>query len=555
MKNLLEILVNLRGRRDAMRTESECRLAREVQLDLLDRIVRENRDTAFGRDHHFDSIQGMDDYRRRVPVRDFEALRPWVDRVVAGEHTALTADAPFMFNLTSGTTSAPKLIPWNRRADTAGSRLFSQWLYRCNRDHPGMLAGKVLGLVSPAVEHFTPRGVPCGSISGRMYRRLPAAVRGRYALPYAVAGITDYDVRYLTALRLAIEHPVSCVSTPNPATLIQLAETGRRHVGRLIQSVHDGVIGIDIPQADVRSAIARRLKPNPAAARRLERIAAGSRGFLPHAYWPSLRVIACWTGGSVGTRLPELRRLYGEQVPIRDLGYLASEARMSMPIEDDTASGLLAIGNCVFEFLPEDDAVQTDPLLCDELVVGARYRVLLTAHNGLYRYDINDVIEVTGFHGCCPMVRFVRKGRDMTSLTGEKLHVDQCLAAVHAVQERSRVAFTTFRFIADAGAACYRFLVEPAGALNVAAVSRAVDVELGAQNLEYAKKRRAGQLGPLEVVIMRRGWGDAVCRTAFSQGRRDIQYKWRHLVEHPDAEDIRYATTRIDAPAHEALAS
>ena len=170
MKNLMEVLVDLRGRRDAKRIELECGSPREIQTQLLARIVEENRHTAFGRAHGFDVVHDVDVYRKRVPIRDYEALRPWVDRVVAGERTALTADAPFMFNLTSGTTSAPKLIPWNRRADRAGARLFGQWLYRCNRDHPGMLSGKVLGLVSPAVDSFTPSGVPCACINGCPHR-------------------------------------------------------------------------------------------------------------------------------------------------------------------------------------------------------------------------------------------------------------------------------------------------------------------------------------------------------------------------------------------------
>ena len=384
-------------------------------------------------------------------------------------------------------------------------------------------------------------------------------MRGRYALPYAVTGIEDYDARYFAALRLAIEQPVTCVSTPNPSTLIQLAETGRRQVERLIRSVHDGVAGIDIAQADIAAAITRRLAPNPGCARRLERIVGSASGFEPRAYWPSLRVIACWTGGSVGARLPELRRLYGEEVPIRDLGYLASEARMSMPIADDTSSGLLAIDNCVFEFVPEDESIESGTLLCDELSIGGRYRVLLTTRNGLYRYDINDIVEVTGFHHRCPMIRFVRKGQDMTSLTGEKLHVDQCLSAVRTVQRRFKVWFNAFRLVADAESACYRLLVEPAGGnadgFNVPAISRAVDCELGVQNLEYAKKRRAGQLNPLDVVIMRPGWSDAVCRAAFAAGRRDIQFKWKHLLEGFDVEDERYATKSFTSRHAEALAS
>jgi hypothetical protein len=147
----------------------------------------------------------------------------------------------------------------------------------------------------------------------------------------------------------------------------------------------------------------------------------------------------------------------------------------------------------------------------------------------------------------------------MTSLTGEKLHVDQCLAAAQMVQRQLKLSFNAFRLVADAESACYHFLVEPAGGqagtLNIPAISRAIDGELGAQNLEYAKKRRAGQLDPPDVVVMRSGWSDAVCRNAFAAGRRDIQYKWKHLAESPVIEDLHYASAAFAARRCEALAS
>jgi hypothetical protein len=58
--------------------------------------------------------------------------------------------------------------------------------------------------------------------------------------------------------------------------------------------------------------------------------------------------------------------------------------------------------------------------------------VLLTGANGLYRYDLNDVVEVRGCHERTPRVAFVRKGRDMLSITGEKLHLDHVLHVVRA---------------------------------------------------------------------------------------------------------------------------
>ena len=89
---------------------------------------------------------------------------------------------------------------------------------------------------------------------------------------------------------------------------------------------------------------------------------------------------------------------------------------MSLPLSDHTSSGVLAINTNFYEFIPESEIGSLgDTLLCNELETGKRYHIILTTASGLYRYDINDIVEVHGFYKCCPMISFVRKGRDSTS--------------------------------------------------------------------------------------------------------------------------------------------
>src|SRR5215475_13481782 len=89
---------------------------RETQEELLLRIISRNRATRFGRDHGFDRIHTLNDYRRQVGVADYERLRPYVERAKDGEFNVLTADPVVMFAVTSGSTGEPKLIPITQAA-------------------------------------------------------------------------------------------------------------------------------------------------------------------------------------------------------------------------------------------------------------------------------------------------------------------------------------------------------------------------------------------------------------------------------------------------------
>ena len=83
----------------------------QAQARVRRALLRDNADTVFGREHGFATIGSAAEYARQVPIRDYETLRPYIGRIMAGETGVLTAEAPFMFTTTSGTTGEPKFIP------------------------------------------------------------------------------------------------------------------------------------------------------------------------------------------------------------------------------------------------------------------------------------------------------------------------------------------------------------------------------------------------------------------------------------------------------------
>jgi GH3 auxin-responsive promoter len=539
--------------------ESATRDPEGAQTRVLTRLLRGNADTLFGRRHGFATIGSAAEYARRVPIHDYEALRPYVARIMAGETAVLTAEAPFMFTTTSGTTGEPKFIPVTTGWARSMASLMRLWSVYAVRDHPEMLDHQVLTIVGPASEGVAPGGLPYGAMTGLTYQRLPWLIRRRHALPYAAALIREHETRYFVALRLALGRAVSSIGTPNSSTLLRLAEVAARRGDELVRAVHEGTLGVTelepmpgtgVTGREVRGALTAALRPDPRRAAFLEAIARRRGRLVLGDCWPELALVACWLGGSAGIQARHLDAHFDPRIPRRDLGLVASEGRFTVPIEDDSATGVLAVHTTFYEFVAEEEIDNPGPrtLLCHELVEGHRYYLIVTGANGLYRYDMNDVVEVRGFHDRTPKVAFVRKGRDMLNITGEKLHLNHVLHAMREAERTTGLGFWQFRVIPDVEAGRYDLLVElprlasapdAGGGSALSDFAAAFDRGLAETNVEYRSKRASMRLAPPRLCLMRPGWSELLCREEFARGRREIQHKWN--VMRPEWDDTSRA--------------
>ena len=527
----------------------------ETQDRLLLGIVGRNRATRFGRAHNFKSIGSLGDYRNQVAIADYERLRPYIELVKNGETDALTAERVEMFTMTSGSTGEPKLIPVTATTRENHRQLTRLWYYRALVDHPDLFNGKLLGVVSPAVEGRTPGGIPFGAASGLIYQSTPSWIQNAYAVPYEVSDVRDFEAKYYLIMRLALEQDISFFGTPNPSTILKLVESASRNKDDIIKDIADGTIAsrFDLP-AELRAALLRRLGKNPTRARRLESLIKHDGALRPKEYWPRLQLIGCWKGGSVGVRLKEFAGWFGKTTPVRDLGYMASEAQMTLPVFDAGSAGILAIDKNFYEFIPESEITAAAPtvLTCSELEEGQLYYVILTTAGGLYRYDINDVVRVAGFYKQTPLIEFVRKGRDVTSITGEKLHVNQVIQAMTRAQGAAGVTVQHFRACADAEKSLYAFSVELDGVMpsreNLSQLLRALDAGLQELNVEYAQKRESRRLDGPVLCVMKRGWFERKAHTTLQGGGRDVQFKAQLLCATPeDPDEIQFIVQSPDA--------
>jgi hypothetical protein len=527
----------------------------ETQDRLLVDIVERNRATRFGRDHRFKSIRSPSEYRNQVAIADYERLRPYVELVKNGELDALTAEPVDMFTMTSGSTGEPKLIPVTARTRENHRQLTRLWYYRALVDHPDLFNGKLLGIVSPAVEGRTPGGIPFGAASGLIYQSSPRWIQNAYGVPYEVSELKDFEAKYYLIMRLALEQDISFFGTPNPSTILKLVQGASQNKYDIIKDIHDGTITprFDLP-AELRASLASRFGKNLPRARRLESLIKHDGALRPKEYWPRLQLIGCWKGGSAGVRLKEFAGWFGKTTPVRDLGYMASEGQMTLPVFDSGSAGILAVDKNFYEFIPESEINASAPtiLTCSELEEGSLYYIILTTAGGLYRYDINDVVRVAGFYNQTPLIEFVRKGRDVTSITGEKLHVNQVIGAMARAQRAAGVAVQHFRACADVEKSLYVFSVELDGVLpsreSLSQLLQELDAGLRELNVEYAQKRQSRRLGAPVLCVMKPGWFERKAQTNLKRGGRDTQFKAQLLCVTPeDPDEIQFSVQSAGA--------
>jgi hypothetical protein len=426
-----------------------------------------------------------------------------------------------------------------REGKRAKSRVTWLWLCALYRDHPGVVRGRILSVVSPEIEGHAPSGVPYGAESGHAYRSMPGPVRSMYTAPYAVFAIEDYEAKYYTLLRLAAGQNISCIATVNPSTVLLLGDRLARHTESIVRDVRDGSLSADVavPQA-LRDSL--HLKPDPERAAHLERAAAAGGGVLrPGLAWPELAAVGCWKGGTVGAYLAKFDTLFPQGPPVRDFGYYATELRGSVPLSDDGDAGVIAVGTNVLEFHPagEDRAPEGRELLrVDQLQAGERYFVYVTNASGLYRYEMNDIVEVTGYDRQTPLIRFVQKGKGVVSFTGEKLYEVQVIAAVDKALAARHGRYHFIAAVAelvDGATPRLVYLMEfddPVADDGSALVDR-LDVALGEQNDEYLTKRKSLRYGAPVIRVVRSGEFDRYRRRMVESGQRaDGQFKVLRLT-------------------------
>lgn len=556
MPNLFEHLAarvaRIHARRVFRRFERSLSDVQGMQQRALRGALRMVASSEFGRRHELHRIRTAEQLRRSVPLLTYEDIRPYVERVAAGETGALFSPGRrvLMFATSSGTTSAAKLIPvtpefvreYRRGWNTFGVKLLT--------DHAAAVLRPILQVSGRMDERTSPVGIPCGAITGLLARTQKGIVRRFYVGRPEIALLDDVTARYYTLMRFALVRDVAFAVTANPSTLIRLAQIADANSEALIRDVHDGALSPEIVgETAIRERLRARLRPAPKRARELANLRQRSGKLRPRDYW-SVEFLACWTGGSMGHYLGRLRDWYGP-VPVRDIGLLASEGRVTIPLQDDTPVGVLDTQAACFEFIPADELASPSPrtLLAHELSAGRDYGVVLTNCAGLVRYRLDDVVRVHGSLHRTPLLEFLYRGGGVSSVAGEKLTENQVVAAVRATCERHDVPPPDFVLAPCWGEPPFYRMSSPEPVSDT--LLDALDAALRTQNDEYDSRRKSGRLERLQHRLVS---ADALAamdrRLLAARGSTAEQYKRTYLFSQVGADD---AALRLGETAHAAV--
>ena len=395
-----------------------------AQAEVLARILRGGAGSAFAREHGLDAQAGVAGLRRQVPARSYDELHPWIERAADGEPRVLTAAPVTRFQPSSGSAAPTKLLPWTAPYALEVRAAVSAWLSDQARRWPALLGGPAYWSVSPAAPPSPPTagGIPIGfeddaEYLGPVARRLSA---WGLAVPGAVRHLHDVEAwRRRTLLHLLRARELRLLSIWSPTFLPLLLGPLAGLLEGLADEIARGTPPRLVPGG---RALLPPLPPDAARAAEVRRA-----GPDPLRLWPRLALVSCWTDGPSALEAERLEGLL-PGVPVEGKGLIATEAVVSIPFGRGRP---LAVTS---HFLELETA--EGPRLVHELREGDAGTVIVTTGGGLWRYRLQDRVEVTGFVGRTPTIRFLGKADQVSDRFGEKLHAGHAAAVIEALRRR-----------------------------------------------------------------------------------------------------------------------
>ncbi|MGB3183027.1 MAG: GH3 auxin-responsive promoter family protein [Cyclobacteriaceae bacterium] len=319
-----------------------------TQERVFQNLIKKAAGTAFGRDHDFGSIRNHADFKERVPMRDYEGLRTYVDRMVQGEADVLWPGKPSYLSKTSGTTSGVKYIPITK--DSIPNHINSARNALLNYVHETgngqFLDGKLIFLSgSPELEEKN--GIPVGRLSGIVNHHVPGYLRTNQMPSYETNCIEDWEEKLEKIIDETIDQDMSLISGIPPWVQMYFDRISQRLGGRKIKDVFPN-FGLFVY---------------------------GGVNFEP--YRAKLYE-------SIGGRVDSVET------------YPASEGFIAFQDTQTEPGLLIQLDSGIFyEFIPAEEFFNDNPrrLRIDEVDLGRNYVIILNTNAGLWGYNIGDTVK------------------------------------------------------------------------------------------------------------------------------------------------------------------
>lgn len=451
------------------------------QEKILQQLVAAARDTAFGRDHHFSGIRHYEDFKTAIPIRDYEDLKGYIERIKNGESDVLWPGKPAYLAKTSGTTSGVKYIPMSKESTplhfgTARNAVFN---YFARTGKGQWLDGKMIFLSgSPELDEVA--GIPTGRLSGISNHLVPGWLRTNQMPSWQTNCIEDWEEK--------LEHIVRETKDADMRLISGIPPWVQMYYERLLERTGKRTILEIFPNFSV--------------------FVYGGVNFEPYR--------------------AKLEELVGGPVDCVET-YPASEGFIAFQ-DCFPSQGLLlnADAGMFFEFVPADEIFKDNPtrLWLKDVEIGVNYAIILHTNAGLWGYNIGDTVQ---FVSKKPY-RIVVSGRikHFISAFGEHVigkEVEESLLPVANAAGVRIVEFTVAPQVnpPQGGLPYHEWLIEFDNApADMEAFEILVDAAMRKQNIYYDDLIAGNILRPLKITALKR---DAFREYMKSQGKLGGQNK------------------------------
>jgi len=543
---LIRLLLTIVGKKCLKEMTKASKNGKKASAECLRGTLSWAKDTVYGKEHKFEEILAAktDDelfklYQKNVPINSYEDMSPYIERHKNGEANILFPGKPKLYATTSGTTKEPKWIPVSEQYYQAVYKKMNQgWFYTMIMNRHKVFYGTTVIIVGKAIEGAAPDGTVYGSISGVMSRDIPDFMKSIYYVPVEVNYIPDYKARYYSIMRFGIEKDVTLLLTANPSTLVEMQTNINEFFDDYCNDIEHGTISgkFTIPD-DIRKSLTDFAKPNPARAAELRKLKERFGTVLPKHYWPNLQVINTWFCGNTKIYYDKVRDSFPPDAVFHEFSYVSTECKGGLVLKSNAQETTLFGHKIYFEFIHESDIDNKDPkiLQIHELKEGQRYCMIVTTSAGLYRYNMNDLVEISSYYNQFPQIKFIQKVNGTISLTGEKLHERQFIEAVHETEKKTGKIAPFFVGFADPQKSNYKFYFEFADQ-NISITeaedfTAMLDKCMQEYNAEYREKRQSNRVKTPETALLGPESFERFKAICINRGYRDGQFKLNLLMQ------------------------
>ncbi len=452
-----------------------------AQEKVFKRLIKKARGTAFGKDHVFENINSHEAFAAQVPIRDYEDLRPYIDRIIAGEKDVLWRGRPKYFAKTSGTTSGVKYIPLTKDSipnhfGTARNALFNYYARTGNGD---FLDGMLIFL-SGSPELTKTGDIHTGRLSGIVNHQVPQWLRTNQLPSYKTNCIEEWEEKLEAIVRETKNQDMRLISGIPPWVQMYferlLEKTGKKHVKDIFPNFSVFVYG----------------------------------GVNYEPYRSSIESL-------IGKRIDSVET------------YPASEGFIAFQDSQEEKGLLLnAYSGIFFEFIPAEEIFNDNPtrLSLAQVETGVNYAIIINNNAGLWGYNIGDTVEFVSLNP----YRIIVTGRikHFISAFGEHVigkEVEDSLLSVAKEENINVIEFTVAPQInpANAETPYHEWLIEfdqvPDSLENFA---KKVDAMMARRNIYYDDLIKGKVLQTLKITPLQK---DAFRSYMKSQGKLGGQNK------------------------------